>query len=236
MKNNLKELRQQMGLTQQELANLIGTQKQYISNLETGIRNLDGIRSETLQKLCSALNCTPEDFVKEDATFEFEDGKLIFDDLYMVGNLYVVVIKGRNYLLPMVSQYCGSEKKKNTIVQHLKPYRGFVNKRMYKPIYEVICPLYDLVPRQGYNVPLGRPITDDELNEFKTEYGIKDEDMSEPFVAKKGEMYDRYAKTYTAIQFKLRNGENPFSVESKWSKKGIEISAVNPSTINVRVK
>ena len=69
MKNNLKELRQQMGLTQQELANLIGTQKQYISNLETGIRNLDGIRSETLQKLCSALNCTPEDFVKEDATF-----------------------------------------------------------------------------------------------------------------------------------------------------------------------
>ena len=164
MKNNLKELRQQMGLTQQELANLIGTQKQYISNLETGIRNLDGIRSETLQKLCAALNCTPEELVKEDDAFEFEDGKLIFDDLYMVGNLYVVVINGKNYLLPMVSQYCGSEKK-NTIAKHLRPYRGLINKKMHKPMYETICPLYDLVPRQGYNVPLGRPITDDELND-----------------------------------------------------------------------
>lgn len=48
-------------------------------------------------------------------------------------------------------------------------------------------------------------------------------------------MYGRYAKTYTAIQFKLRNGKTHSRLKVSGAKKGIEISAVNPNTINVRV-
>ena len=40
MKSNLKELRLNAGLTQEQLAELAGTKKQYISSLETGIRDI----------------------------------------------------------------------------------------------------------------------------------------------------------------------------------------------------
>jgi ribosome-binding protein aMBF1 (putative translation factor) len=51
-------LRQQMGLTQKQLADLIGTTQSVISRLES--TDYENERIETLQKLASALHCTLE--------------------------------------------------------------------------------------------------------------------------------------------------------------------------------
>ena len=82
MKNNLKEVRTQVGLTQEQLADAIGTSKSYISQLENGSRNIDTIRQCTMSKLCAALSCKPEDLFVP-IKFEYnEDGNLIVDSVW----------------------------------------------------------------------------------------------------------------------------------------------------------
>ena len=60
-KNNLKEIRTKIGLTQEQLADMIGTSGAYISQLETGSRNIHTIRQSTINRLCEALGCKEED-------------------------------------------------------------------------------------------------------------------------------------------------------------------------------
>ena len=62
---SLKSIRESRGLTQEELAHMIGNSKQAISRLETGSRNIRRVRDETMKKLCSALNCTEADIINE---------------------------------------------------------------------------------------------------------------------------------------------------------------------------
>ena len=96
MKNNLKELRTQAGLTQEHLAKAMGTSKTYISQLENGIRNIDTIHQSTMSKLCAALNCSPEDlFVPIEFQYD-EDGKLIIDSAWHDPHFpmgYVILMK-----------------------------------------------------------------------------------------------------------------------------------------------
>jgi transcriptional regulator with XRE-family HTH domain len=59
---NLKMLRRQAGLTQEELADRIGETQPYISELETGaVRNP---RVETLLALADALGTTVDDLLR----------------------------------------------------------------------------------------------------------------------------------------------------------------------------
>ena len=77
-KNNVKKIRTAAGLTQEELATMIGSSKQYISSLERGERNINQIRADTMQRLCSALNCNSDDLIIIKSEFECDDeGKLI---------------------------------------------------------------------------------------------------------------------------------------------------------------
>ena len=57
---NLKRLRIQAGFhTQKDLAQALGVDPPYISNLENGKK---GIGQEMMTKLCRVLSCTPADF------------------------------------------------------------------------------------------------------------------------------------------------------------------------------
>ena len=56
--NNLKDLRQQAGLTQEQLAQAAGLSKNYISQLERGTRSVDKMQYDTMQRICAALNCS----------------------------------------------------------------------------------------------------------------------------------------------------------------------------------
>jgi excinuclease UvrABC nuclease subunit len=55
-------LRKQAGLTQKQLANLVGVTESTIRNLE---RNRNGVEQiERIVKLCRALKCSPEDLIE----------------------------------------------------------------------------------------------------------------------------------------------------------------------------
>jgi len=60
MNNNISFLRKKLGLSQQELANIIGTSQQQIDRLEKAERKLT---ADWMQKLSLALKCKPADLI-----------------------------------------------------------------------------------------------------------------------------------------------------------------------------
>lgn len=57
LKDRIKERREALGLTQQELASRLNTTKQAISKYENGI--VGNLPLDKVQQLAEALNCTP---------------------------------------------------------------------------------------------------------------------------------------------------------------------------------
>ena len=60
---NLKKIRTEKGITQEELANKVGILNTSICNYEIGIREPN---LETLKKLASVLECTVDELLAED--------------------------------------------------------------------------------------------------------------------------------------------------------------------------
>lgn len=61
MKNFISQLREERGLTLQELAQKVGTTHQQISNLEKGRRRLSW---EWIQRIADALECHPLEIIE----------------------------------------------------------------------------------------------------------------------------------------------------------------------------
>lgn len=60
--NTVAERRKEVGLTQKQLANLLGLKRSSISKWENGASKP---RAETLKKLADLLNCTVDELLKE---------------------------------------------------------------------------------------------------------------------------------------------------------------------------
>ena len=60
--NTVAERRKEAGLTQKQLANLLGLKRSSISKWENGASKH---RAETLKKLADLLNCTVDELLKE---------------------------------------------------------------------------------------------------------------------------------------------------------------------------
>lgn len=68
MKNTVKEKREQLGISQTELSNRSGVNRQTIYLIENG--SLENIESKTMIKIAMALNCDIGDiFFKENVVF-----------------------------------------------------------------------------------------------------------------------------------------------------------------------
>ena len=233
MKNNLKEVRIQAGMTQEQLAESIGTSKAYISQLENGARNIDTIRQSTMSKLCAALNCNQKDLI---APIEFkydEDGKLIIDSAWHDPHFptgYVLIINDAAYLLPMGRNYkSGVDAVK---VMHLLRFYTKGDRAEKIKAYEY--PFIPCVPKSGFDIRLGRAITEEELDDIRKEYSITDDDISGKFDDVKGRIYGKYAKTYTCVQVRVDNNK-AISLEERLLKMGIEAGNIAPGRVNIRV-
>lgn len=59
--SKVAELRKQVGLTQRQLADMVGVTESTIRNLENNRNGVEQI--ERIVKLCRALNCSAEDLI-----------------------------------------------------------------------------------------------------------------------------------------------------------------------------
>lgn len=234
--NNLKNVRQKAGLTQEQLANAIGSSKSYISQLECGARDIDGIRQSTMSKICAILNCDPNDlYISVDFEYD-EDGKLIVDGAWNVPSLReatLIDIKGSKFLL---RQYPTGNFTGKDVAQKLEPWKNKNIPGFSNPVSDFVYPLMGCVPRNGFNIKLGRAITKEEFLEFCQKYGIGKDDISNVFVGQKGGFYgEKHKKTFLCVQVRLNSSFNPVKVESELKSKSIEASNVEEGIINIRV-
>lgn len=120
--NNLKNLRQQAGLTQEQLADAAGLSKNYISQLERETRSVDKMQYDTMQRICAALNCPVGSIISDnsspDVLFYSYWGKEIYfktdDELSVMdpNGLY-------NYLLDVEKDIDGHAYRTNTLTLDL---------------------------------------------------------------------------------------------------------------------
>lgn len=236
MKNNLKEIRTNAGLTQEQLAEALGTSKTYISQLETGARNIDTIRQSTMEKLCAALGCKESDLIIP-IDFQFNDeGKLIVDSIWHDPRFqsgYILLIGGNAFFVPMGRYYENGE----AVVKALRPLKFYTKggKRTCK-IAEYEYAFLPCDPKDGINVKLGRPITDDELAHIRKEYNITDDDISDRFIDTKGSIYGKkYMKTYACVQVRVPSSK-AIDLERVLMEKGIEALNIDIGRVNIRVE
>lgn len=238
MKNSLKDLRLQKGMTQEQLAQAVGTSKAYISQLETGARNIETIRQDTMSRLCAALGCSPEDLIIP-VEFEYdEDGKLLVDSVWHDSHFptgYLAIIRDAAFLIPMGRMYESGEQ----MVKAMRPLSYYVfdpkNRGMNRvQDYEYL--LLKCVPRKGFDVEIGRPISPEELVGLREEYNITDDDISTPFLTAKGAVYGKkYMKNYTCVQVRVPEME-AIPLERKLRDRGIEAGNIAPGRVNIRIE
>ena len=69
MRNYLKSLRENNGLSQQNVENITGIKQQYYSLIETGERQQD-MSLSVMEKLSSALNVSLDEFIKMEQEYK----------------------------------------------------------------------------------------------------------------------------------------------------------------------
>ena len=230
--NNVKELRTRASMTQQKLATLLSVSRQYVSAIESGAEKLSPV---TIAKLQSIFNCTEEEIVKQ-AEFEYnEEGRFIVDKIWddpRFPNAVVVQIENSYFVLP---SYCGynnnipTDKQLTPMPTKLSSNATELNQRYY-------VLFYNCTKRNGFDVQIGRAITDDELEELKRKLNLSEDDISEEFIDVKGKLFGKWGKQYTAIQIKIPAGTNPITIETELTEKGIQAFNGCEGRINIRVK
>ena len=231
MKNNLKAVRTNAGLTQEQLADMIGTSKTYISQLESDTRNISQIRQDTMARLCSALNCTVDDIIVK-AEMEYdEEGRLVVDELFANGASMVARIEKDYFSFPSgVSRMNGEEIAKS--MKYMPNFKPLRKTNAAKYLYL----LYNCVPRKGFSIPVGRAILPEEFEEIRKRFNLTDDDISSEFVDTRGGIYGKkYAKTFTAVQIKIPEF-SAIPLEEELKNKGIEAGNTAPGRVNIRVK
>lgn len=234
--SKLKDLRESKGMTQEELAKRIGSVRSYICRLESGAQDIDYIRADTLTRICTALDCKPEDLVEGD-NFEFEEvnGKklLIVDGLYApTGNYLLVKIKNKTYQLNMFDMSNVTD-----ISQHLIA-RGNANiPRSAMPFDKRAYWVYKMIPRDGVEVNVLDPISHEDWKTLVEKLRLTEDDISDEFEVVKGKNYgEKYGKHYICRQIRLTTPKNSVTIERELRKHGIEATNVNVDRINIRVK
>lgn len=236
MGNRLKELRMASGLTQQAIADKIGTTKGNISKWETGERELMAARGITLHKIADVLGCTIEDLLGADRNESFEynpEGKLIVDGAWLDPRYpeKPIVQIGEKFFF------------------YNPPYEvTSPRENQFKPIVtgpgtsavEMTCwcyATYKLEPRRGYKLsPLGGCITPDEMQEIKKKYDLSDDDISRPFNTTLYKFYGKkYEKTIRCIQVRCKTSQGALKLERELREKDIWASNGSLGRCDIRV-
>ena len=234
--NKLRELRTMANLTQQQLADVCGLSKNYISQLERGTRSINHMQHDTLSNICNALGCSPEDIILNENTFEYdEDGKLIVDNIWIdptISFRAIAEINGSYFLMPHLSNNVDYSKTPivDDMVEMRRPASASSDEANITWYLHFNC-----TRRSGWDVKLGRAITPEELKEFMSKYNRTDDDISSEFVDVVGDLYGKkWRKEFKAIQ--IKGFFNPVIAAYDLRDKGIEAAAVGADYLNIRIE
>ncbi len=233
--NNLKTIRQEKGMTLQNLADLIGTSKQYVSRLETGTRDIRRVHVNTMQKLCNALECTADDIIGKFVP-EYEDDMLIVECIWNDPRYSnpICQIGDEYFFIGTPTQLTNADGKATAgTLRRINVKPAETAKEIIQSYYPL---MFHCVKRSGYKIDILRAITDEEFTALKEKLRLTEDDISDEFVDTAGTCFGkRYWKEYACVQIRVKN-ENPVVVEQELRKKGIQAANVSADRVNIRVE
>lgn len=242
----IKKLRKEQGLTQEQLGEAIGASQTYIADLESGRRDINNISAETLVRLADVLGTSAEYIINppehlDDADFEWDkvydngdDGDywLIIDALSYTGSYQpLFYIDGSWYKKIGKNAFDKSKPIDNQLAIIKSVPTNLKSACLLKQDYYA----YKCVPRDGIPVNLGREITQSELDEIIKRYKLTEDDISNEFVDKRGDIYGKYRKIFTSIQISI-DPKEAIDLEVELRKKDIEAANIASGRVNIRVK
>ncbi len=144
-----------------------------------------------------------------------EKGQMIVDCMYEVRSLLM------NYLVK--------------IDGGLSPVSKMWAEKVTKiPVMDFVYPMNNMYKKDGYKVPLGRPMRQDELDEIISRYNLTENEISESYEETKGECYgEKDMVKFSAIQIKIDG--NPITLERELQKKGIEAFSGSSGRLTIRI-
>ena len=162
--------------------------------------------------------------------FEYKNNLLIVDEL-IYDPAYptdvVIRIDGEYYMINTAEAI-------NRPIKNIRPYKKPVCNNWYRGTHDWQFLINGLIPRDGFKVPVGRPITVEEFREVVEKYGLTDAEISKEFDDMIGGIYgEEFAKTFKAIQVKVPANE-AISLEDELKAKGIQAGNVAPGRVNIR--
>lgn len=234
--NNLKAIRKAKEMTQQQLADAIGTSKSYISQLESNKRNIKQIQAGTMKRLCDVLDCTADDIIGNFEPEYDDEGKMIVDHIWLdprYPTTPIAEIDDVYYFIPSPSQLI--DNKLNA--KHLRPIMtkpAITSTEVPKHWYPMF---YGCTRRGGYGMEIRRAITEQEFEEIKTRFKLTEDDISTEFTDVRGAIYGKqYQQEFTAIQIKIANGVSAIALADELTDKGIEASNPTAYRVNIKIK
>jgi hypothetical protein len=163
--------------------------------------------------------------------FEYEDGLLIVDELIYdpsLPNAHVFKINDSYYMIN------NAETANRPIKEaSIRPYKKHVSKGWRRMTYNHEFYFAGMMPRGGFNVDLGRPITAEEFKELCEKYHLSDDTISKEFEDRIGDLYGKYAKDIKSVQIKVPADE-AIPLEAELKDKGIEAGNISGGRVNIR--
>ena len=157
---------------------------------------------------------------------------LMVDGAYRVmGYSGDIVVKRDDvcYLLPALNRTS------NDLTKFKKLPKTIVENKELHELLDFEYVTKELEKKSGYEIKVGRAITDEEVDELKQKFNLTEDDISEPFKLKKGAIFgEKYEIKYTCLQIQLDN-KDAIEMEQKLKEKGIEAANIAADRLNIRI-
>jgi len=162
--------------------------------------------------------------------FEYENDFLVVDEMIIDPSLPNAIVVRINDSYFMINH---ANANKPIAKEALRPYKKNVYKDWHRATYDNEFWVFGIMPRGGFKVPLGRPITAEEFKELRDKYGLTAEDITNEFDDKIGSIYGKYAKDIKSVQIKVLP-EKAIPLESELRDRGIESGNTASGRVNIR--
>lgn len=161
------------------------------------------------------------------------NNNLIVEKCWSIGaNDFMIKTNGEYYLIAWDYGKVNPDEMRKVASQDWAQQRA----KRVDELPEYMYPIMGLAKESGYNVQVGRAITEQELEELKERLNLSDDAVSAPFEDSVGKSYGKeWTKTFSAVQIAVPLGE-ALLLEDELKKNGVEAFCGAPGRVNIRIK
>jgi len=183
-----------------------------------------------INKNCILQNQTQEKSDEGANMFKYDNNFLVVDELFIIPDGYLLRISDRYYMIHFYDTMTKPIKE-----SAIKPFEKRIDDSLLTKLeMQMDYFMSGTIPRSGFNIRVGRPISTKELSGLCERFNITDDKISDIFDSQKGAVFGSYAKTFKSIELKVPM-DCAIPLEEELNNKGIEAANCRAGRIEIRV-